>query len=240
MTTRSGVEPRRRACDRVERDVRDARRRPSGSASSCSVGEPDVDRTPFAAAFRSVDLDGLRVEVDARARARSRASPRRSRARPSRSRRRAGCRARQLGSSSRQSRVVACAAGAERAARDRSRRRARSASGVLPRRPDPERPDPHRAGGTARQRSSQSAATSAAAALAEGLPERSSPAASVYAASSMPPSPSISSKPSGKSSSMTRPRLLGPRGRDRDRDAAGAMLSGTRSSACRRSPRPRR
>ena len=54
-----------------------------------------------------------------------------------------------------------------------------------------------------RQRSSQSSSTSATAAPPNACQIRSSPAAFVYAAISSPPTPSISSKPSGKSSSIT-------------------------------------
>ena len=89
--------------------------------------------------------------------------------------------------------------------------RGRVGVGLLPRRADPERADANRAvelppallpaGLDVGRRGA-----------AERLPERSSPAASVYAASSSASSVSSSSNPSGKSSSMTRARLLGPRG----------------------------
>ena len=133
---------------------------------------------------------------------RSRASRPRSRARPSRSRRRARCRAARASSSCETELRRRMAAGAEGAARidhDRDRVLVR----LLPRRADPERADPDRlvelapailpvlldvgGGGTAERLPDPL--------LAGGV--------RVRRELEPPPSPSISSKPCGKSSSMT-------------------------------------
>ena len=76
-----------------------------------------------------------------------------------------------------------------------------------------------------RQRSSQSSSTTDAAAPPNACQIRSSPAAFVYAASSSPPSPAISSKPSGKSSIITA-------------RACSARASGTVTETRRRSVTP--
>ena len=65
---------------------------------------------------------------------------------------------------------------------------------------------------------------------------RSSPAASVYATSSTAPSRSTSSKPPGKSSSIAA-RASSTRSSRTSTVTRRSSLSGTRSSACRRSPR---
>ena len=86
------------------------------------------------------------------------------------------------------------------------------------------------------QRSRQSAATSSPRAPPKECHSRSSPAASVYAISSTPSPDSTSSKPVGKQLEHAGARRLCSLGGDCDRDAA-QRLSGTRSSACRGSPR---
>ena len=147
------------------------------------VGEPEPRPRRRSRRVPRRRLDARPGRGRPRGPARSRASPPRSRARPSRSRRRAGSRARAVGSSSRQSRVVACApvpnarpgsittaldarrAASPTAARPRAARRA-PAGGSRASAP-PSRP-PRRRRAPRRTRAQS----------------RSSPASSVYAASS--------------------------------------------------------
>ena len=223
------------ASHRGERDVRDREvgRRQRGRRARDELAPRPRRRSR--AAFSRVASTAARVDVDGDDRARSRAAPRRSRARPSRSRRRAGVPRRELEQQLEAEPRRRVGAGAERAARiDHDRERASRRR--LPRRADPERPDS--------DRPVELAPAVLPAVLDLGRPRAppgTPPAAArrrrvgvggeLDAASRARPPRT----PRGQLDRTARaaPRPLRP---DGDGDAR-ARISGTRSSASRRSPR---
>ena len=104
----------------------------------------------------------------------------------------------------------------------------------------PRRPDPEAAGLDAvverAPASSQPASTSAPSPVPKKCQRRSSPAASAYAASSTPPRRSTSSKPCGNSSIIVA-RASSAFSWPTCTETRRRPISGTHSSACRRSPR---
>ena len=190
------------------------------------------------AAFRAVASTACGSWSTRDAPARSRASPPRSRARPSRSRRRAGSPRSSSPSSSRQSRVVGCAPVPN--ARPGSMTIAIAPAGGCSH-GGPTQSGPTRTGRwKSRQRSSQSPGTSSAATAPKARAQQpSSPrVVGVGRRARARRGCSTSSKPSGKSSSILA-RAASAARRRTVTDDAPEPLSGTRSSASRRTPRRR-
>ena len=219
------VEPRgESASDRLERRCSRRARSAVGSSSSRRSAWRTSIETPLSAAFRSVASTAGGSKSNAEHRARSRACAAAIERTPEPQPTSSSAAALLPASSSRQSCVVGCAAGAERAARvDHDRDRV--ARRRLPRRPDPERADPDRlvelppAVLPARLDLGRGGA-------AERLPDPLLAGRAVRRRARAPLRRSISSKPSGKSSSIARARLLGA--------ARGRPRRATRRSAAQR------
>ena len=206
----------------------------TGRSSRVTSPSSASTTTPFAAAFARVVSIAKGSSSNACTGAKAELRRRRPRGRRSRSRRRgAGRAARPEGARGR--------AASSRARRFRTRARGRSRSrsrrSVRPPTDGPTQNGPARAGRwKARQRSAQPGGTSSSRTAPNARAIRAPASASVYAASSSSGPRSRSSNPSGASSSISA-RASSARSTGTRTDTRRTALSGTRSSASRRTPR---